>query len=112
VAATLFNSGKHLYWDQSWPRWYNTFDQPLFFLPFREFSEFGGNLGSVRIQHMGHLYGVLGGIARVGLDYRGIHWNLQCEPLRLYYLVDFDGPQAWFASQNFVKLPRELLSHG
>ena len=111
VAATLFNSGKHLYFERSWPSWYQAYDQPLHFLPYKEYSGVGRWIGNVRVQHLGHLYGLHGGPAQVAVAYQGVEWRIKCVPCCLYWVIDFDGSQAVFYRERVV-LPRQLLSHG
>lgn len=113
VIATLFNSGRHLYFDQSWPRWYEAYDQPLYFLRYKEFCGDGMTINDVHVQHLGHINGVSGGEATVRIEYGNVQWTVSCNPCRLYYLIDFfDEAQALFVSDNFVVLPRTLLEQG
>ncbi len=112
VIATLFNSGQHLYWDLSPPRWYGEFDQPLVFLSYRDFSGCGRMLAGAQIQHLGHLYGVRGGPAQVAVEHGFTRWRLTCKPCILYYIIDFSGIQGVFQSRRSAVLSRRLLSHG
>ena len=112
VIATLFNGGRHLYFDQNWPRRYFDGEQRLHFLRYMEFCGVGRHLSDVHIQHMGHLYGLNGGPAQVAVSCCGVLWKLRCVKCRLYHVIDFGGPQAVFVSKEPVVLPRSLLSFG
>jgi len=112
MIATFFNSGRHLYWSQDWPRWYYENDPPLAFVSYRHFRGCGRLIGEARIQHFGHLYGLNGGSAQVAVEYAGRRWEICCLPHRIFYVVDIRGQQMVAMSKRPVTLPRALLSHG
>ena len=66
------------------------------FLSFREYCGCGKWLGSVQIQHLGHLYGVNGGPAKVIVRASGLVWNIELQPQFTYFFVSYMGSQYLF----------------
>ncbi len=116
VLANVFNSGRHIYCDpfQSFPnRWYEAYDQPLTFLPFKEYCGVGALVpyGNFHLRHLGHLHGLEGGNAQVEIDLGGWVWRCVILPCAMWRIIEFDGGfQGAFV--NYLKMPRPLLSHG
>lgn len=105
----LFNSGNHLYADVGFPRWYHGYEQPLQFLSYRNWCGEGDHWNGVRVQHLGHLYGVNGGDAQVRLSYRGFVFQQKLIPCRLYVLVDCGEAVGLFMHNRTAVLPKNLL---
>lgn len=110
--VTLFNSGKHLYIDLEPPHWYEEWEQPIIFLNYREYCGNGKDIYGIRVQHLGHLFGVLGGDARVALTLGSTKWNINLNPCRLYTIAMMHAQQVLFMSNKVVVLPKTLLSRG
>ncbi len=85
--VVLRNDSKHLYGAR------HEQEDPYHFLRFRQYRGCGANFGSVRLQHLGHLYGVHGGLATVIVHTPNLKWTLACHPGRQYCIVDHQGTE-------------------
>ena len=107
--VTLFNSGRHLYIDLQPPRWYEAWEQPLIPLRYKDFCGSGKTVYGIRIQHLGHIFGVHGGDARTLVTFGMTQWNITLVPCRLYTLTSLSGHQTWFRNRRVSVLPKQLL---
>lgn len=108
----LFNSGKHLYADLGFPRWYSEYDQQLHFLRYREYCGEGKSWCGMKIQHLGHKLGIHGGDATVRVTYTDFVFEITVVPCRLYFIVDFNLTVGLFMLNRPTVLPRTLLTKG
>jgi hypothetical protein len=90
--VVLRNDGKHLYGAR------HEQEDPSHFLRFRQYRGCGANFGSVHLQHLGHLYGVHGGLATVIVHTRNLKWTLECHSGRHYCIVDHRGTEYLYMS--------------
>ncbi len=108
----LFNSGKHLYTDLGFPRWYSEYDQQLHFLRYREYCGEGKYWYGVKVQHLGHKFGIQGGDATVRVTYTDFIFEATLVPCRLYFIVDFNLAVGLFMRNRPTVLPKTLLTKG
>ena len=81
----FYNSGKHLYSTTGEPRFLHA--EEMTFLRFAEYCH-GGNCNGVGFRHLGHLFGINGGRAKVEVCISGRQFALDLLPKKVYWIFE------------------------
>ncbi len=81
---TIYNDGNRVYVGRQKPE----LRDPFLFshLSYERFCGDGEYFRNIRIQHLGHSHGLLGGIAHIRITSCTTRWDIHCEAERYYYL--------------------------
>lgn len=83
--VAFYNNGRHLFLTTGHPRFVPSHE--FRFLSFRTYCR-GGNLNGVEFRHLGHLYGLHGGPAKVEINFRGIGTILDIPPRKVAWVEE------------------------